>query len=108
PDKIFYQGLAWTALGNKDKADRLFKKLVDHGKKHLSDNCRIDYFAVSLPDMAIWEDDINKRNQIHCYYVIGMGSLGLNNMADAKKYLAKITELDSNHQESQLIMNSMG
>ena len=107
PDKIFYQGLAWAALGNQDKANSRFNKLVDHGKKHLFDNCRIDYFAVSLPDLAIWEDDLNVRNQIHCYYVMGLGNLGLDNISDAKKYLSKVRELDVNHIDSQLILNSL-
>lgn len=107
PDKIFYQGLAWAALGNIDKANGRFHKLIDHGEKHLFDNCRIDYFAVSLPDLAIWEDDLNVRNKIHCYYVMGLGHLGLGNMDKAKEYLGKVMELDVNHIDSQLILNEV-
>jgi tetratricopeptide (TPR) repeat protein len=77
PDKIFYQGLAWRALGDETKAQSLFNKLIAHGEKHLSDDCKIDYFAVSLPDLAIWEDDLNTRNRIYCRYVMGLGYLGL-------------------------------
>lgn len=54
-----------------------------HGEKHLFDHCRIDYFAVSLPDLAIWEDDLDKRNRIHCNYVMGLGCLGLREMGKA-------------------------
>ncbi|MFV0331167.1 MAG: DUF5107 domain-containing protein [Dysgonomonas sp.] len=106
PDKIYYQGLAWKALGNTDKAHSRYNKLVDHGEKHLFDNCRIDYFAVSLPDLAIWEDDLNVRNQIHCYYVMGLGHLGLGNLKKAKEYLEKVRELDINHLDSQLILRA--
>lgn len=83
PDKIFYQGLAWRALGREDKACSCFNKLIKHGEKHLFDHCRIDYFAVSLPDLAIWEDDLDKRNCIHCNYVMGLGYLGLREMGKA-------------------------
>lgn len=107
PDKIYYQGLACAALGNIDKAHSRHNKLIDHGKKHLFDNCRIDYFAVSLPDLAIWEDDLNVRNQIHCYYVMGLGYLGLGNLDKAKEYLGKVRELDINHLDSQLILNDI-
>ncbi|WP_165022906.1 DUF5107 domain-containing protein [Dysgonomonas sp. ZJ279] len=107
PDKIYYQGLAWAALGNTDKAKSRYNKLIDHGKKHLFDNCRIDYFAVSLPDLAIWEDDLNIRNQIHCYYVMGLGNLGLGNLNEAKEYLIKVKQLDINHLDSHLILNSI-
>ena len=107
PDKIFYQGLAWDKLGEADKAKSRFNKLIDHGKKHLFDDCRIDYFAVSLPDLAIWDDDLNTRNKIHCNYVIGLGLLGLGNMAEAQKYLSTVKDLDINHLGSQLVLNTI-
>lgn len=102
PDKIFYQGLAWQALGNEDKARSRFHKLVDHGEKHLFDNCKIDYFAVSLPDLAIWDDDLNTRNQIHCNYVMGLGYLGLGYKTKAHQFLTRVLELDVNHQGAQI------
>ncbi|SBW03651.1 DUF5107 domain-containing protein [uncultured Dysgonomonas sp.] len=107
PDKIYYQGLAWDAIGDKDRAKGCYYKLIDHGKKHLFDNCRIDYFAVSLPDLAIWEDNLNTRNQIHCYYVMGLGNLGLGNVAEAKKYLTKVHTLDPHHQDGLLMLESI-
>ncbi|NDV83831.1 DUF5107 domain-containing protein [Bacteroides sp. 51] len=107
PDKIFYQGLAWAALGETDKAKSRYNALIDHGKKHLFDQCRIDYFAVSLPDLAIWEDDLNIRNQIHCHYVIGLGELGLGHTEEAKTYLSKVLDLDSNHMDARLVFESI-
>lgn len=77
PDKVYFQGLAWRELGNEEKAQERFKKLIEHGEKHLNDDCKIDYFAVSLPDIAIWEEDLNKRNKIHCYNVMALGWMGL-------------------------------
>ncbi len=102
PDKILYQGLAWRELGDEAKAKELFKKLIAHGEKHMNDNCKIDYFAVSLPDLAIWEDDLNVRNKIHCHYVIGLGYFGLNDKKKASEHLDKVLELDVNHQGAQI------
>lgn len=105
PDKIFYQGLAWRALGREEKARSCFNKLIKHGEKHLFDKCRIDYFAVSLPDLAIWEDDLDKRNLVHCNYVMGLGYLGLNDRPKAVEFLDKVRELDMNHQGGQIHRN---
>ncbi|WP_455672978.1 DUF5107 domain-containing protein [Phocaeicola sp.] len=105
PDKIFYQGLAWRALRCEDKARGCFNKLIKHGEKHLFDVCRIDYFAVSLPDLAIWEDNLDKRNCIHCNYVMGLGYLGLGEKAKAAGFLDKVKELDINHQGGQVHRN---
>ncbi|MDR0697913.1 MAG: DUF5107 domain-containing protein [Tannerella sp.] len=106
PDKIYYQGLAWEALGDTDKAKSRYYKLINHGEKHLFEDCRIDYFAVSLPDLAIWEDDLNARNRIHCYYVMGLGYLGLGQTAKAKDFLRKVLDLDVNHQGAQVHLDT--
>ncbi len=107
PDKIFYQGLAWATIGETDKARSCFNKLIAYGEKHLFDTCKIDYFAVSLPDLAIWDDDLNVRNQIHCNYVMGLGYLGFGNVDKAKEYLGKVLELDINHQGAQIHLKMM-
>ena len=62
------------------------------------DNVKIDYFAVSLPDFLIFDEDLDKRNQIHCYYLMGLGNLGMNNNALAKENFEKALELDINNQ----------
>jgi tetratricopeptide (TPR) repeat protein len=100
PDGIFYQGLAWRTLGEENKARSCFNKLIAYGEKHLFDQCKIDYFAVSLPDLAIWEDDLNVRNQIHCNYVMGLGHSGLKNREKAGAFFRKVLDLDINHQEA--------
>lgn len=98
PDKIFYQGLAWRALGEEGKARSRFNKLIDHGKKHLFDHPRIDYFAVSLPELAIWEDDLDVRNRVHCYYMMALGYSGLGQDKLAEEFYEKVTKLDMNKQ----------
>jgi tetratricopeptide (TPR) repeat protein len=97
PDKIFYQGLALLKLNKIDEANLRFRKLVEHGEKHKSDEIRIDYFAVSLPDMLIWDDDLNLRNKIHCFYLMGLGYLGFGSKEKAIFYFQKILEMDINH-----------
>jgi tetratricopeptide (TPR) repeat protein len=97
PDKIFYQGLAWNTLAEKEKASRIFTRLVEYGQIHLQDVMKIDYFAVSLPDLLIFEDDLHVRNQTHCYYMMGLGYLGLNKTEEARAYLKKALHHDAMH-----------
>ena len=104
PDKIFYQGLAWRKLGEEDKARSRFNRLIRHGEQHLFDKVKIDYFAVSLPDLLIWDDDLNVRNQIHCNLVMGMGYLGLGKKELAHKFLSEVMRLDINHQAGKQLL----
>ena len=104
PDKIFYAGLCYLNLGQKDKAKSLFNKLIAFGKQHLFDDVRMDYFAVSLPDLQVWDGDLNVMNRIHCYFMLALGYKGLaiadtDKQADAKSvhYLSEAEKLDINH-----------
>lgn len=102
PDKIFYQGLALRALGREPEARGRFNSLISYGEKHLFDVFKMDYFAVSLPDLQIWEDDMNKKNRIHCNYLMGLGHWGLGNTDKAKTYLEIAAGMDNNHQGVQV------
>jgi tetratricopeptide (TPR) repeat protein len=97
PDKIFYQGLAWKVLGEREKAKQIFSKLIVYGKEHQFDEVKIDYFAVSLPDLLIFEDDLVVRNQTHCNYMMGLGYLGLNHEEEALDCLEKVLRNDAMH-----------
>lgn len=100
PDKIFYQGLAWLKLNKPENASAIFQSLITFGEKHLNDIISIDYFAVSLPGLLVFDTDLNILNKVHCYYLMALGNLGLGK-AYAKKaadFFAQVLHLDNNHQ----------
>ena len=99
PDKIFYQGLALRKLNRHAEAETLFRRLVEFGKAHLNDKVKIDYFAVSLPDLLVFDLDLDQRNKIHCHYMMGLGYLGLGNgsFSKAEENFNSILEWDINH-----------
>lgn len=100
PDKIFYQGLAWMKLNNKNRALQIFKRLISFGQLHIDDKISIDYFAVSLPDLLVFDADLSLRNKIHCLYLMGLGNMGLRNEQGKKseKLFKRVLKLDRNHQ----------
>jgi tetratricopeptide (TPR) repeat protein len=97
PDKLFYKGLALQKLDEKEAAKTIFNNLVGYGKEHLGDDVKLDYFAISLPDLLIWEEDLSVRNNILCNYLIGLGYLGLGNKEKAMEYLQLVLEKDLYH-----------
>ena len=97
PDMIFYQGLALKKLGQTDQANSIFAKLMNYGNQHMSDEIKIDYFAVSLPDFLVFEADLNERNRIHCHYMLGLASLGLENAKLAQENFDAVLAMDVYH-----------
>lgn len=102
PEMIFYQGLAWLKLQNKKEANRRFNKLMDYAEKHIFDEIKIDYFAVSLPDFLVFEDDLDRRNVIHCRYMRGLGLLGLGRTQEAAEELEIVLEMEPSHQGAMI------
>lgn len=98
PDKIFYQGRALLKLGKIAEAKQCFVRLADYGRKNLGRKVRIDYFAVSLPDLLIWDDDPDLRNTVHCKYMMALGYGGLGREKEALDLIGEVTKTDVSHQ----------
>lgn len=110
PDKIFYQGLAWIKLNEREKATQIFQRLIRFGQSHINDEISLDYFAVSLPDLLVFDADLNFRNRLHCLYLMGLGNLGLgpNEVEKAEGLFDQILELDRNHQGALVHKHMVG
>jgi tetratricopeptide (TPR) repeat protein len=108
PDKIYYQGLALMKLGKPEQARIRFRKLEEFGEAHLHESFEIDYFAVSLPDLQIWEEDLNRRNEINSRYLMALGLLGRGETAKAREQFNRVIAMDCNHQGVRQHINSPG
>ncbi|MEN6595342.1 MAG: DUF5107 domain-containing protein [Clostridiaceae bacterium] len=97
PEMVFYKGLALRALDRKAAAARCFGKLVEYGQTHENDTVKIDYFAVSLPDLMVFEEDLNARNRAHCRFMTALGLLGKGETEPARELLGGILRDNPNH-----------
>ncbi len=100
-DMILYQGLAQQKLGNRKEANARFYRLLDYGEQHLCDPFVMDYFAVSMPDMTMFDADMEEKNRAHCRYLMGLGKLGLGRKEEAAEEFEKVLSMDRNHQNAK-------
>lgn len=107
PDKIFYQGLGWRKTGNIAQANDICNRLIEFGTAHYEDHILIDYFAVSLPDLLVFDADLDVKNKIHCLYLQGLGHLGLGNTDTARERFEAALSLDINHQGCLIHLDMM-
>ncbi len=105
PDKIFYQGMALRHLGLEKEARSKFNSLVVYGKQHIFEKQTLDYFAVSLPDLLVWEQSLDVRNQVHCKYMLALGYYGLGDSEHARRYLDEVLATDINHQGAVALLS---
>jgi tetratricopeptide (TPR) repeat protein len=97
PDTMFYQGWAWQKLQEFEVAESLFNSLVEWGKEHVNDRPVIDFFAVSLPDLLVFDDDLSQRHSNHCRYMIALGKLGQKKYEEAARFFDEVLLADPSH-----------
>ncbi|MBQ7487138.1 MAG: DUF5107 domain-containing protein, partial [Clostridia bacterium] len=76
-DYILSQALAFHALGNDAMAKKSLHQLISFGERHLFDKVEYDFFAVSMPELEVYQDDIKKRSDEYCRNLIQLGQTGL-------------------------------
>ncbi len=70
----YYMAKAYKKMGDLDRASLIKQKLQSYYHAHFGKEFVIDYFAVSLPDMLIWEQDINNKNDAYCMYLLDLAN----------------------------------
>ncbi len=93
-DIIAFQALALRKLGRESEAVSKFRSLIDYGTAHQDDTVDFDYFAVSLPDLQMWTDDLSMKNRAHCFYLMALGHEGLNNEPEAEECFTKALSIN--------------
>jgi tetratricopeptide (TPR) repeat protein len=93
----FFRGLAVRALGRGDDASMIFSELLEFAKKQMQAEIKIDYFATSLPNFLIFEDDLNKRNRVDCAFLSALAHYGLGQTEAATEELERVLGDDPNH-----------
>lgn len=97
PETIFCQGMALQKRGKDADARERFATLISYAQEHMEDHIKIDYFAVSLPDFLVFDEDLNQKNRVHCLFMKGLGLLGMGEAAKAREAFQAAEALDQNH-----------
>jgi len=106
-DMILYQGLAYRELCENKAANARFYRLIDYGERHLGDEVKPDYFAVSLPDLLIFTQDYTRDNRAHCFYLMALGYMGLGDREKAAVFLKRAQETEPWHVMSEIYRRRM-
>ena len=93
----YYRALALRSLGDDAAATVLLRHLHELAEKEMDADIKIDYFATSLPNFLLFEDDLRRRNCIECLFLRGIVRLGLGRPAEAAIDLRQVLAMDRNH-----------
>ncbi|MBI5691344.1 MAG: DUF5107 domain-containing protein [Verrucomicrobia bacterium] len=84
----YHRGLALRELGREEEARRVFVELRAYGLARIGQPARIDYFATSLPNLLVFDEDLSARRDAEHHLLVALGAHGLGEATEARTHLA--------------------
>ncbi len=96
-EMTYYEALALRRLDRESEAGALLRGLLAYAEDLGRREAKIDYFATSLPAMLLFEENLQKRNQVTATFLQAQAWLGLGERQKAQQALEEVLSLDRNH-----------
>jgi len=93
----YFKVLSLLELSREGEARTILEEMKVFASNKLQEKAKIDYFATSLPLLLVFEDDIQIRNTIEAYYLMGLAELATDNDSSATKYFKNVLDLNASH-----------
>ena len=93
----YFQALALRALNRDAEAQAALEALAAFAAQQMQSEPKIDYFATSLPNMLLFEDDLCLRQRVESLVLMALASHGLGNAEAAMTQLEEALAGDPNH-----------
>jgi tetratricopeptide (TPR) repeat protein len=84
----YFRGLSLRQLVRESEAIALFADLKDFADSGLETKAKIDYFATSLPDLLVFDEDLQARRDAENQLLRALASAGLGEHDEARSELA--------------------
>lgn len=91
PEARFYQAMSMAKLGQREAAAKIFDELVADGQKRTREQGSADFFA------KFGQEQSRRSQMATAHYLIGLGLLGQDHRAEARKEFAQALELNLSH-----------
>lgn len=103
----YYRGLSLRELGDNLEADKLFNALLTFGKKGLKQMAQIDYFATSLPNLLVFDENLQARSDAEHNLLIALAQHGLGNNKQAHQHLQSCLDFSHDDQQAHNLSTSL-
>jgi tetratricopeptide (TPR) repeat protein len=85
----YFRGLSMREMGREDEALALFRDLKAFAETKLKEPAKIDYFATSLPNLLVFDEDLKARRDAENHLLMALAFHGLGDSEAARTALDK-------------------
>ena len=83
--------------GKQQASREILSDLEEFAARQMQIEPKIDYFATSLPNMLLFDDDLHRRNQVESLVLSALATDGLGDTAKSIGLLQQVLDADPNH-----------
>ncbi len=92
----YFRALSLRELGEEQAARAVLSNLAEFAADRMEATPKIDYFATSLPNMLLFDDDLDKRNRVESRLLSALACHGLGDPEQAIQELEWVVVEDPN------------
>jgi len=96
----YYRGLSLRELGRGDQANTVLEDLKAYATAKRGETAAIDYFATSLPNLLVFEEDLQARRDAENHLLIALACHGLGDPEAAQSHLAQTLAFTNSDQRA--------
>ena len=96
-EMTYYSALSMKQLGQVAEANKLLKSLKEYAEDLMTQKAKIDYFATSLPNMLLFDEDLDQSQQIRASFLKAQACYGTGDTAQALDLCQNIVKKDPSH-----------
>lgn len=94
----YFRGMAMRELGLCGQARSCFESLKSFAESGIGDVAKIDYFATSLPNLLVFEEDLQAQRESEFNLLIALACHGLGDIEGAQAALSKMMRFNCSNQ----------
>ena len=104
----WFRGLSLRALGREEEAAILFRDLLAFAASRIGQPARIDYFATSLPNLLVFEEDLQQRRDAEHRLLAALARHGLGDFGEAARLLDEVLAFNRADQRALDLSHELG
>nr|MCU0750931.1 DUF5107 domain-containing protein [Akkermansiaceae bacterium] len=96
----YFRGMALREMGHGEESRAYFESLKFYAEARIGDKAKIDYFATSLPNLLVFEEDLQAQHEAECNLLIALACHGLGDVEGARASLSKVMKFTNSNQRA--------
>lgn len=102
--QCYFQARALQSLGEAAQSSQILSALRAFAEQKQQSPAKIDYFATSLPNLLLFDDNLEERKNRECLLLVALAAAGSGHITQACQQLESLVAMDPSEQTAHFLL----